>query len=75
MTVFYRLKNEYILMTSCKIMKKFFVLSIVLGVIGRSSLFLKDSTTDTDLSSKDTQHEQVAKAPVKYTPYIIWFIG
>ena len=56
-------------------MKKFFVLSIVLGVIGSSSLFLKDSATDADLSSKDTQHEQVAKAPAKYTPYIIWFIG
>ena len=60
-------------------MKKFFVLSIVLGVIGSSSLFLKDSTTDTDLSSKDTQHEQVAKAPAKapakYSTYMLWFIG
>ena len=56
-------------------MKKFFVLSLVLGVIGSGSLFLKDSSTDADLTSKETQHEQVAKAPVKYTPYIIWFIG
>ena len=67
--------KEIIFRKGVVVMKKFFVLSLVLGVIGSGSLFLKDSTTDTDLSSKDTQHEQVAKAPVKYTPYIIWFIG
>ena len=56
-------------------MKKFVILSLVLGVIGSGSLFLKDSATDADLSSKDTQHEQVAKAPAKYSTYMLWFIG
>ncbi|CZQ96379.1 Hypothetical protein Tpal_1997 [Trichococcus palustris] len=56
-------------------MKKFIVLSIVLGVMGSSSLFLKEITTDANLSSKDIQHEQVAKAPAKYSPNIIWLIG
>ncbi|PTQ84169.1 hypothetical protein C8U37_11086 [Trichococcus patagoniensis] len=56
-------------------MKKFIVLSIVLGIIGSTGFIVKETTTDANLSSKDVQHEQVAKAPVKYTPYIIWFIG
>ena len=67
--------KEIIFRKGVVVMKKFFVLSLVLGVIGSGSLFLKDSATDADLSSNDTQHEQVAKAPAKYTPYIIWFIG
>lgn len=56
-------------------MKKFIVLSIVLGVMGSSSLILKDLTTDDNLSSKDTQHEQVAKAPAKYSTNMLWFMG
>jgi hypothetical protein len=56
-------------------MKKLIVLSIVLGVMGTNSLILKELTTDANLSSKDIQHEQVAKLPVKYSPNIIWFIG
>jgi hypothetical protein len=56
-------------------MKKFIVLSIVLGVMGSSSLLLKKSATDANLSSKDIQHEQLAKAPAKYSPNIIWFIS
>ena len=56
-------------------MKKFIVLSIVLGVLGNSSLILKDLTTDDNLSSKDIQHEQVAKAPAKYSTNMLWFIG
>lgn len=56
-------------------MKKFIVLSIVLGVMGSNSLILKELTTDANLSNKDMQHEQMAKLPAKYTPTIIWFIG
>jgi len=43
--------------------------------MGSNSLIFKDLTTDANLSNKDIQHEQVAKAPVNYSPYIIWFIG
>jgi len=56
-------------------MKKFIVLSIVLGVMGSYSLILKESTTDANLSSKDSKLVQVAKAPAKYSPNIIWFIN
>jgi hypothetical protein len=56
-------------------MKKFIVLSIVLGVMGSSSLILKDLNTVDNLSSKDIQVEQVAKAPEKYSTNMIWFIG
>jgi hypothetical protein len=43
--------------------------------MGSNSLILKDLTTAANPSSKDIQHEQVAKAPVNYSPNIIWFIG
>jgi hypothetical protein len=56
-------------------MKKLIVLSIVLGVMGSGSLFLKESTADANLSGKEMQQEQVAKAPAKYSTNIIWFIG
>lgn len=56
-------------------MKKLIVLSLVLGVMGSSSLILKDLTTDDNLSSKEIQHEQVAKGPSKYSANMIWFIG
>ncbi len=52
-------------------MKKFIVLSLVLGVLGSSSFILKDLTTADNLSSKDIQHEQVAKAPAKYSTNIL----
>ena len=56
-------------------MKKFIVLSIALGVLVTNSFILKDLTTADNLSSKDIQHEQVAKAPAKYSTNMLWFIG
>lgn len=56
-------------------MKKFIILSIALGVLGTNSLILKDLATDANLSQKDVQLVQVAKAPATYSPNIIWFIN
>ena len=56
-------------------MKRFIVLSIILGVMGSNSMLLREMTTDTNLSSKNIQHEQIAKLPLKYSTSIIWFIG
>ena len=60
-------------------MKKIIVLSFALGVLVTNSFILKDLATDANLSSKDVQHEQVAKAPAKapakYSTYMLWFIG
>lgn len=56
-------------------MKKFIVLSIALGVLVTNSFILKDIATDANSSNKDVQQEQITKAPAKYSPYIIWFIG
>ena len=56
-------------------MKKIIVLSLALGVLVTNSFILKELATDANLSSKDVQHEQVAKAPAKYSPYVIWFMG
>lgn len=53
-------------------MKKFIVLSLVLGIIGSTGFIVKESTAD---ANKDVQHEQVAKAPTKYSTNMIWFIG
>lgn len=57
------------------IMKKFIILSIALGVLGINSLILKDLAADANLSQKDVQLVQVAKAPATYSPNIIWFIN
>ena len=56
-------------------MKKLIIFSLALGVLASNSLILKEIATDANLSSKDVQHEQVAKAPAKYSPYVIWFMG
>ena len=56
-------------------MKKIIVSSFALGVLVTNSFILKDLTTAANLSSKDVQHEQVAKAPAKYSTYMLWFIG
>ncbi|WP_157077224.1 hypothetical protein [Trichococcus ilyis] len=53
-------------------MKKFIVLSLVLGIIGSTGSIVKEATAD---ANKDVQHEQVAKAPTKYSTNMIWFIG
>ncbi|MGA9519008.1 MAG: hypothetical protein WBV27_09500 [Trichococcus sp.] len=54
-------------------MKKFIVLSLAIGVLVTNSFILKELATDANLSSKDIQHEQVAKAPVYSPTKIIWF--
>ena len=56
-------------------MKKLIIFSLALGVLASNSLILKEIATDANLSSKDVQHEQVAKAPAKYSTYMLWFIG
>ncbi|WP_161525883.1 hypothetical protein [Trichococcus alkaliphilus] len=56
-------------------MKKFIVLSIAIGVLGTNGFILNKLATDTNLSKKEIQYEQVAKAPEKYSPNIIWFIN
>jgi hypothetical protein len=56
-------------------MKKIIALSLAVGVLVTNSFILKELATDAHLSSKNIQHEQVAKAPAKYSPNIIWFIG
>ena len=48
-------------------MKKIIVLSLAIGVLVTNSFILKELATDDNLSSKDIQHEQVAKAPEKYS--------
>lgn len=54
-------------------MKKIIVLSLALGVLVTNGFILKELATDDNLSSKDIQHEQVAK--VKYSTNMLWFIG
>ena len=60
-------------------MKKLIIFFLVLGLLASNSLILKEIATDANLSSKDVQHEQVAKAPAKapakYSTYMLWFIG
>lgn len=56
-------------------MKKIIVLSLAVGVLVTNSFILKELATDDNLSSKDIQHEQVAKAPTKYSTNVIWFMG
>lgn len=56
-------------------MKKFIVLSLAIGVLGTNSFILNELATDANLSKKDVQLVQVAKAPAKYSPNIIWFIN
>lgn len=56
-------------------MKKFIVLSLAIGVLVTNSFILKELATDDNLSSKDVQLEQVAKAPTKYSTQMIWFMG
>nr|WP_321293125.1 hypothetical protein [uncultured Trichococcus sp.] len=56
-------------------MKKFIIFSLALGVLASNSLILKEIAADANLSSKDIQHEQVAKAPAKYSTNVIWFMG
>mgnify|MGYP003531992131 FL=1 len=60
-------------------MKKLIIFSLALGLLASNSLILKEIATDANLSSKDVQHEQVAKAPAKapakYSTYMLWFIG
>lgn len=57
-------------------MKKIIVLSLAVGVLVTNSFILKElATEDNYLSSKEIQHEQVAKAPAKYSTNMLWFIG
>lgn len=56
-------------------MKKIIVLSLAIGVLVTNSFILKDLATDSNLSSKEIQHEQLAKAPAKYSTNMLWFIG
>jgi len=56
-------------------MKKIIVLSLAVGVLVTNSFILKELANDDNLSSKDIQVEQVAKAPAKYSTNMIWFIG
>ncbi|CZQ91070.1 hypothetical protein [Trichococcus collinsii] len=56
-------------------MKKIIALSLAIGVLVTNTFILKELSSDDNLSSKDIQHEQVAKAPEKYSTNMIWFIG
>jgi len=56
-------------------MKKIIVLSLAIGVLVTNSFILKDLATDDNLSNKDIQVEQVAKAPAKYSTNMLWFMG
>jgi hypothetical protein len=56
-------------------MKKIIILSLAIGVLVTNSFILKDLATDSNLSSKEIQHEQLAKAPAKYSTNMLWFIG
>ncbi|WP_434351322.1 hypothetical protein [Trichococcus flocculiformis] len=54
-------------------MKKFIVLSLILGVMGSTGLISKELSTDTNLSNTEIQQDQVVKLPVYSTTKIIWF--
>ena len=56
-------------------MKKIIVLSLAIAVLVTNTFILKELSSDDNLSSKDIQHEQVTKAPAKYSTNMLWFIG
>ena len=56
-------------------MKKIIVLSFAIAVLVTNGLILNDLATDANLSNNVIKDEQVAKAPAKYSSYVIWFMG
>ena len=72
-TFIMKLVNNIFFRNGVTIMKKFIVLSLILGVMGSTGLISKELSTDTNLSNTEIQQDQVVKLPVYSTTKIIWF--